>query len=66
MEPEEYSEVTVLTADIVGFTDFCSNKSPAEVVFTLSQLFSEFDALVLKYNLEKMKTVGDAYIGMVN
>ncbi len=62
-EPEEFQDVTVLCADIAGFTDFCSNKSPVEVVYNLNQLFSLFDALVLSYpQLEKIKTVGDAYI----
>lgn len=61
-EPEYFNEVTVLFADIVGFTDFCSNKTPAEVVFVLSGLFLKFDELVHKHNVEKIKTVGDAYI----
>ena len=61
-EPENFKDVTVLCADIVGFTDFCSNKSPAEVVYVLSQLFLKFDEIVNKYNVEKIKTVGDAYI----
>ena len=61
--PEEFSEVTVLVADLVGFTDFCSNKSPVEVVYSLNRLFSKFDALVAKHTgVEKIKTVGDAYI----
>jgi class 3 adenylate cyclase len=61
-EPEYFNEVTVLFADIVGFTDFCSNKTPAEVVHVLSGLFLRFDELVHKYNVEKIKTVGDAYL----
>ncbi len=61
-EPEYFSEVTVLFADIVGFTDFCSHKTPAEVVLVLSGLFLKFDELVHRHNVEKIKTVGDAYI----
>ena len=52
----------MLCADIVGFTDYCSTKSPAEVVHLLSHLFLRFDELVHKYNVEKIKTIGDAYI----
>jgi adenylate cyclase len=64
LEPEEFGDVTLLCADIVGFTDFCADKSPAEVVYILNKLFSKFDELVVKYELEKVKTVGDAYIGL--
>eukprot|EP01112_Ceratiomyxa_fruticulosa_P009388 TRINITY_DN2443_c0_g3_i1.p1 TRINITY_DN2443_c0_g3~~TRINITY_DN2443_c0_g3_i1.p1 ORF type:complete len:878 (+),score=147.31 TRINITY_DN2443_c0_g3_i1:319-2952(+) len=62
VDPERYSDVTVLWSDIVGFTDFCSNKTPAEVVNCLDTLFSEFDKFTVEYGLEKIKTVGDAFV----
>ncbi len=59
----DYSaEVTVLFADIVGFTPLSAKKSPQELVRLLDLIFSEFDALAEKHGLEKIKTIGDAYM----
>jgi class 3 adenylate cyclase len=55
-------EVTVLFADVVGFTPFAARESPARVVAVLNDLFSRFDALAERYGLEKIKTIGDAYM----
>ena len=61
----EHSEsVTVLFADIVGFTPLSANKTPRELVDLLNRIFSEFDALAHKYGLEKIKTIGDAYMAV--
>ncbi|MFB2836241.1 adenylate/guanylate cyclase domain-containing protein [Floridanema evergladense] len=57
-----FSEVTVMFADIVGFTNLCSRVSATELVEILNEIFSEFDQLVEKHNLEKIKTIGDAYM----
>jgi class 3 adenylate cyclase len=57
-----FSEVTVLFADIVGFTDLSTRLSPRELVGMLNRLFSAFDDLADKYGLEKIKTIGDAYM----
>jgi adenylate cyclase len=54
--------VTVLFADLVGFTTFSAQVSPTEVVRFLNQIFSHFDALVERHSLEKIKTIGDAYM----
>jgi len=59
---EHYSEVTILFADIVGFTVLSSKLSPLELVNLLNHFFSAFDELALKYGLEKIKTIGDAYM----
>ncbi|HEY9909342.1 MAG TPA: adenylate/guanylate cyclase domain-containing protein, partial [Thermosynechococcaceae cyanobacterium] len=59
---DSFSEVTVLFADIVGFTQLSSEMSPAEVVELLNQVFSGFDGLAESYQLEKIKTIGDAYM----
>jgi adenylate cyclase len=57
-----YSEVTVLFADIVDFTSMSSQSDPVDVVNLLNAIFSEFDELAQKYGLEKIKTIGDAYM----
>ncbi len=59
---DEYDDVTVLFADIVDFTTMSSGVAPAEVVGKLNEVFSEFDRLVLQHGLEKIKTIGDAYM----
>ena len=59
---DSFSEVTVLFADLVGFTKISANLSPAELVELLNMIFSGFDQLAEKYGLEKIKTIGDAYM----
>lgn len=55
-------DVSIIFIDIVKFTHLVSNISPKLLVDILSQLFSEFDKLVVKHHLEKIKTIGDAYM----
>jgi adenylate cyclase len=57
-----FSNVTVLFADIVGFTEISSTASPVELVELLNHIFSVFDQLSQQYGLEKIKTIGDAYM----
>lgn len=59
---DTFSDVTVMFADLVGFTKLSANLSPAELVELLNQIFSSFDELAEKYGLEKIKTIGDAYM----
>jgi adenylate cyclase len=59
---EHHDEVTVLFADVVDFTPLSARLSPAEVVGKLDRLFTDFDALVDKHGVEKIKTIGDAYM----
>lgn len=59
---ENFAEVTVLFADIVGFTQISSCLTPIALVTLLNDLFSSFDRLTEKYGLEKIKTIGDAYM----
>ncbi|MEM6303207.1 MAG: adenylate/guanylate cyclase domain-containing protein [Pseudomonadota bacterium] len=59
---DSYGDVTILFADLVGFTAYSSSRPAEEVVETLTTLFNRFDALVAEYQLEKIKTVGDAYM----
>jgi len=57
-----YDSVTVLFADIVNFTNFSANILPDKLIGLLNKIFSEFDRLTEKYGLEKIKTIGDAYM----
>ncbi len=57
-----FAEVTVLFADIVGFTVLSAQISPEELLTFLNEIFSAFDSLTEKYCLEKIKTIGDAYM----
>lgn len=59
---EEYEKVSVLFADLVGFTKLASQQSPKELVDFLDTIFSRFDLLAEKYGLEKIKTIGDSYM----
>ena len=55
-------EVGVLFADIEGFTPLSERMAPHDVVRLLDEVFSSFDALAVEYGLEKIKTIGDAYM----
>lgn len=59
---EHFEEVTILFADIVGFTSLSTQLPPMELVSGLNQIFSAFDELTEKHGLEKIKTIGDAYM----
>jgi len=59
---EGHQEITVLFADIVDFTRLSAGADPAAVVGLLNELFSSFDDLADRYHLEKIKTIGDAYM----
>jgi len=59
---EKLSNVSVLFADIVNFTNLSQRITAEELVAGLDRIFSEFDALAEKHGLEKIKTIGDAYM----
>lgn len=59
---ESYAEVTILFADIVDFTTMSTQVSPEQLVNMLNEVFSAFDQLAEKHGLEKIKTIGDAYM----
>ena len=61
---EHSDSVTVLFADVVGFTPLSARKTPLELVTLLNRIFSEFDALGDAHGLEKIKTIGDAYMAV--
>ena len=62
MIADRLSNVTILFADLVGFTKLSSRLSAEDLVRLLNGLFSEFDRLALDLGVEKIKTVGDAYM----
>ena len=57
-----HADVTVMFADIVNFTHMSEEMSPNETVHLLNDIFSEFDTLAEKHGIEKIKTIGDAYM----
>src|SRR3990167_3915114 len=57
-----YDSVTVMFADLVNFTQMSEKMSPTQLVDLLSQVFLKFDQLAEKYQVEKIKTIGDAYM----
>lgn len=57
-----HDDVTVMFADIVNFTELSAQMSPEALLDLLNQVFSRFDKLVDYYRLEKIKTIGDAYM----
>jgi guanylate cyclase len=59
---DHHDEVTVLFADLAGFTPFAARETPARVVAVLNEIFSSFDSLAERFGLEKIKTIGDAYM----
>ncbi len=59
---DTFADVTVLFADIVGFTQLSARVSPTELVSLLNDIFSTFDNLAERHGLEKIKTIGDAYM----
>ena len=57
-----YADVTVMFADLVNFTQLTEQMSPEQMVGLLNTVFTWFDALTEKHGLEKIKTIGDAYM----
>ena len=59
---DNFNEASILFADLVGFTKMASGITPSETVVLLNHIFSLFDYAVDNYGLEKIKTIGDAYM----
>ena len=62
VQAKRYESVTVLFTDFVGFTHFAENLAPEKLVESIDYYFSKFDAIIEKYDLEKIKTSGDSYM----
>ena len=59
---DQYAAVSILFADVVGFTPMAARMTAMELVDLLNQVFLCFDGLIEKYDLEKIKTIGDCYM----
>ncbi|MCU0446332.1 MAG: MCP four helix bundle domain-containing protein [Microscillaceae bacterium] len=57
-----YKLASVVFTDFEGFTQISSKMKPSDLVYELNDVFAEFDKIVEKHNLEKIKTIGDAYM----
>lgn len=62
VKAKKYDAVTVLFSDFKGFTSYSEKLSPEALVETVDFYFSKFDAIIEKHGLEKIKTIGDAYM----
>lgn len=61
-EPRQYQSVSVIFTDFVGFTGISEKMTPSELVKELNQYFMIFDSVLDRYNIEKLKTIGDGYM----
>ncbi len=62
VKAQKYDNATVLFTDFVNFTGTAGNMPPEDLVKTIDYYFRNFDDIIKKYNLEKIKTIGDAYM----
>jgi adenylate cyclase len=61
---EQYESVSIIFADVVGFTPFASKMEPRRMVGLLNEVFSEFDSLAERHGVEKIHTIGDGYMAV--
>ncbi len=61
---KQYDNVTVLFTDFVNFTQAAEQMSPQQLINELHECFSKFDEITGRYNIEKIKTIGDAYLAV--
>ncbi|HET6341644.1 MAG TPA: adenylate/guanylate cyclase domain-containing protein [Gemmatimonadota bacterium] len=61
---DRFPEASILFADVVGFTAMCGAMEPEDLVTFLNELFTEFDHVAERHGLEKIKTIGDAYMAV--
>ncbi|HKP73213.1 MAG TPA: adenylate/guanylate cyclase domain-containing protein [Pyrinomonadaceae bacterium] len=59
---ESFAEATILFSDVVGFTQMSALITPVKLVYLLNEIFTSFDELAARHGLEKIKTIGDAYM----
>ena len=59
---DKFDDATILFADLVNFTQFSTTMSATKLVYLLNEIFSTLDSLTQKHGLEKIKTIGDAYM----
>ncbi|MCX6233684.1 MAG: tetratricopeptide repeat protein [Bacteroidetes bacterium] len=63
-EPQLYENVTVCFTDIVDFTELAARMEPKFLIDELNKIFTAFDTIIEKYNCERIKTIGDAYMAV--
>jgi adenylate cyclase len=61
---DTHDDVTVVFADLVGFTSLSRRLSPPDLIWLLNDIFSRFDRIAERYGMEKIKTIGDAYLAV--
>jgi class 3 adenylate cyclase len=66
VEPRRFENVAVLFADVLGFTVYCDQHPPERVVANLDRLAGAFEEITTSHGLEKIKTVGDAFMATAN
>lgn len=64
VKPKEYSHATMLFTDFKGFTRLATSMTPEELIHELNRCFEAFDDICARYKLEKIKTIGDAYMAV--
>jgi adenylate cyclase len=62
IKPRRHENVAIMFCDIVGFTSYCDRRDPEEVHSYLQGLIESFEEIALRHNLEKIKTIGDAFM----
>ena len=63
-DPQKFKDVTVCFSDIVGFTQASSELDPKLLINELNSIYTEFDEIMIKYDCERIKTIGDAYLAV--
>lgn len=61
-QPRKYEHATVLFSDFIGFSSICRQLTPDELIRDLSYCFGAFDRIIAQYGIERIKTIGDAYM----
>lgn len=64
VQPVDYEQASVLFTDFVGFTQIAESFTPQQLIEELDSCFGQFDRIAKKHNLEKIKTIGDAYMAV--
>jgi adenylate cyclase len=62
MIADRFNSTSIIFSDLVGFTQFSSNMTPSQLISLLNEIFSVFDEVADRFGVEKIKTIGDAYM----
>lgn len=63
-EPQRFDHATVLFSDIVNFTELAGSITPQSLIHELTEIFTAFDRVLEEHRCERIKTIGDAYLGV--